>query len=57
MNDRLIEALREKAHEYELNGLAARERDDSAGALCFATMALAFYELANTFEHELEEAA
>lgn len=57
MNGRLVEALREKAHEYELNDLAARERHDAAGSVAFATVACVLYELANTFEHELEEAA
>lgn len=57
MSSRLVDALREKAHEYELNGIAASEREDTSGALAFATVACTLHELANTFEHELEEAA
>lgn len=54
----LSASLREKAHGYELNSLAARERGDLMSASAFQTIAIVLYDLADTFEQaELEEAA
>lgn len=57
MTSRLIDQLRDKAKGYELTALAASERGDPAGALAFSTVAVVMLELAESFEHELEEAA
>jgi len=47
----LAERLREKAAEYELNKLAAEERDDELAQL-WATVAVALYEVANAVDDE-----
>lgn len=57
MTARLVEQLRDKAKGYELTALAASDRGDVTGALAFSTVAVVMLELAETFEHELEEAA
>lgn len=57
MTSRLVQQLRSKARGYELNAVAAGDSGDKTGALAFSTIAVTLLELAETFEHELEEAA
>lgn len=54
---RIVDALRDKAKGYELTALAAGDSGDTTGAIAFSTIAVVMLELADTFEHEFEEAA
>lgn len=57
MTARLVEQLRVKAATYELNSVAANERGDATSAVAFSVVACVMLELAESFEHDLEEAA
>lgn len=57
MSARIVDELRDKAKGYELNALAARERQELASSFVFQGIAIVLFDLADTFEHDLEEAA
>lgn len=57
MSERVIEALRDKGRDYELNALAAKERGDTVSHAMFSALAMAMFELADVFDAELAEAA
>lgn len=57
MTEHAVEKLREKARDYELNALAAKERGDAFGGGYFAAIAITLFEVADVLEAELAEAA
>lgn len=57
MSSAIVDSLRDKAKTYEINSAAATERGDATSAVAFSTVACVLLEMAETFEHELEEAA
>lgn len=50
-----VASLRDKAHDYELNSLAAQERGEHESACLFTLLAITLFEVAEALE--LEEAA
>lgn len=54
---RVVEKLLEKAHEYELNAEAAKERGEIESANGFRSVEVALREFADVVDAVLEEAA
>lgn len=57
MTREVVEKLRAKAHEYELNAARAQEVGDKDGETFFLAIEVAFREFANVIDEALEEAA
>lgn len=53
----VAERLLEKAHEYELNAAAAKERGEVDAANGFYAIEITLREIAEVFDDEREEAA
>lgn len=52
-----VDRLRQKARDYELNALAQADAGNETEARAFSAIAIVLFEVADTLDEDLEDAA